>query len=123
MKKIFLAVIAAAVIFVSAETLFAWGKEGAIPNTDIGYTDLSVSKKGVGVRLTNTSGDYVRVSLKLTFFDTNGNSIGYTVFGLREIPPNSSVDISDNYLSGKWKPCRDSARIDFSKMTYEPIYD
>jgi len=91
MKKIFLAVIAAAVIFVSAETLFAWGKEGAIPNTDIGYTDLSVSKKGVGVRLTNTSGDYVRVSLKLTFFDTNGNSIGYTVFGLREIPANSSV--------------------------------
>jgi hypothetical protein len=123
MKKIFLAITMAAVFFASAKAVFAWDAEGLVPGTDIRYSGLAVSKGGVAVKLTNTSGDDVKVSLKLTFFDANGNSIGYTIFGLREIYANSSADISGNHLSGKWKPCRDSARIDFSKMTYEPIYE
>jgi hypothetical protein len=82
-----------------------------------------VSKSGVSVRLANTSGYDVRVSLKLTFFDGYGNSIGHSVFGLREISAGEPVEISGNYLSGKWKECRDAAKISFVKMTYEPIYE
>jgi hypothetical protein len=105
-----------------AGSLWAWEANGAIPGTDIEFSNLEVSKKGVAVRLANTSSDDVKVSLKLTFYDRNGNALGYSLFGLREIPAGAYSDISGNYLNGKWKPCRDSQRIEFAKMTYEPIY-
>jgi hypothetical protein len=122
MKNILCAIIVAAVVLASAGEVLAWDAEGLVPGTEIAYSGLSVSKKGVSVKLTNTSSDDVKVSLKLTFFDERGNSAGHSIFGLREIPAGESVEISGNHLSGKWKPCRDSVRIDFSKMTYEPIY-
>jgi hypothetical protein len=122
MKNILHSIIITAVILASAGDAFAWAAEGLIPGTEIEYSGLVVSKKGVTVKLTNKSLDDVKASLKLTFFDDRGNSIGHSIFGLREIPAGESVEISGNHLSGKWKPCRDSARINFSKMTYEPIY-
>jgi hypothetical protein len=99
-----------------------WDAEGVIYGTDIEYSGLTVSKNGVAVKLTNTSNTDVKVSLKLTFHNANGGSLGYSIFGLREIQAGSYADISRNYLNGKWKECRDAARMEFVKMTYEPIY-
>jgi hypothetical protein len=112
----------AAVVLSAADCAQAWSSDGVISGTDLEYSGLSVTKKGVSVRLTNTSGDDVKVSLKLTFYDVNGSSLGYSIFGLREIGARQQVEVSDNYLTGKWKPCRDSQRMEFLKMTYEPIY-
>ena len=110
-------------IAVSGTVASAWTADGVIPGTEIEYSELSVSKSGVSVKLTNTSAYDVKVSLKLTFLDREGNSLGYAIFGLREMEAGDSVTISNNYLNGNWKTCRDSARMDFSRMTYEPIYD
>ncbi|MDR1916874.1 MAG: hypothetical protein LBQ58_09905 [Synergistaceae bacterium] len=122
MKKIFLIVLAVSLILCSCSTLAAWDAEGAVPQTDIEFSSLEVSKGGVRVRLTNKSDYNVKVSLRLAFTDSEGNGIGYSIFGLREIPAGSYVDISNNYLNGNWKKCRDAHRMIWQKMTYEPIY-
>jgi hypothetical protein len=111
-----------ALILIIAGTSYAWTTDGVIPGTDIKYSGMSVTKNGVNVKLTNVSDNDVKISLKLTFYDANGNSVGYSLFGLREIYAGGYADVSNNFLNGKWKQCRDSQRMGFSKMTYEPIY-
>lgn len=122
MKKIVCAVLGIILALLTSITALGWDAEGVIYGTDIEYSGLVVSKSGVAVKLTNTSNTDVKVSLKLTFYDRNGNSRGYSIFGLREIQAGSHADISRNYLNGKWKECRDAVRMEFVKMTYEPIY-
>ena len=117
---ILFSVIAAAASYAATPS---WQTEGVIIGTEIEYADLSVSRSGVSVRLTNTSSFDVKVSLRLTFRDRGGNTLGYSLFGLREISAGTSVKISNNYLNGNWRTCRDAQRMDFSSMTYEPIYD
>ena len=130
MKKCFCAarVVTLIIIFsmtvaISHATAFAWEVDGVIPGTEIEYSGLSVSRSGVSVKLTNSSPGDVKVSLRLTFLDREGNSLGYTIFGLREIWAGNSVTITNNYLNGNWRACRDAPRINFAAMTYEPIYD
>ena len=117
-----LILIFAMAITISHRVVFAWETDGVIAGTDIEYSALVVSRQGVSVKLTNTSNDDVKVSLKLMFLDRTGNSLGYSIFGLREIGGGDSATVTNNYLNGNWRKCRDSARMDFSKMTYEPIY-
>ena len=129
MKKVFCAVRTAAWVLIltmaittSRTVASAWEADGLITGTEIEYSGLTISRSGVSVKLTNTSAYDVKASLKLTFFDREGNSLGYTIFGLREIRAEDSVTISNNYLNGNWRACRNSPRMDFSKMTYETIY-
>jgi hypothetical protein len=122
MKKIVCAVFGIILVLSAGGAALGWDAEGVIYGTDIEYSGLEVSKNGVAVKLTNTSNTDVKVSLKLTFNDRNGSSLGYSIFGLREIQAGSYADISRNYLNGKWKACRDAARMELVKMTYEPIY-
>lgn len=105
-----------------ASLAHAWEKEGVIPTTELEFEGLDISKKGVGVKLTNTSHTPVKVSLKLTFFDERSNSIGYAIFGLREIKGDSYVNIAETHLNGNWKKCREAYRIEWRAMTYELIY-
>ena len=112
------ALIFAMTITISQAAAPTWPTDGAIPLTEIGYSELSVSRKGVSVKLTNTSAADVKVSLRLSFLDREGNSIGYSLFGLKEIDAGGSVTFSNNYLNGNWKACRDAHRINFSRMTY-----
>jgi uncharacterized protein YxeA len=122
MKKIVCAVFGIILVLSAGGVALGWDAEGAIYGTDIEYSGLAVSKNGVAVKLTNTSNTDVKVSLNLIFYDRNGHSLGYSIFGLREIQAGSYADISGNYLNGKWKACRDAVRMEFVKMTYEPIY-
>jgi hypothetical protein len=122
MKKIACAALGLLLVLTANGAVFGWNAEGVINGTDIEYSGLLVSKSGVAVKLINISNTDVKISLKLTFYNINGSSLGYSIFGLREIGADSYADISKNYLSGKWKECRDAARIEFDKMTYEPIY-
>ena len=117
-----IALILSMAITTSHAVASTWAVDGVIRGTEIEYSGLTVSRSGVSVRLTNTSTDDVKVSLKLTFLDRGGNSIGHSIFGLREIEAGASVTISNNHLNGNWRACRDSARIDFARMTYEYIY-
>jgi hypothetical protein len=116
--------IAAAVLFIllTDAAARAWNADGVILGTDISYSELTVSRDGVAVKLINNSGYDVNVSLKLTFFNTDGNTDGYALFGLRTIEAGAETAVSRNYLTGSWKSCNKSARIIFEKMTYEPIY-
>lgn len=123
MKKTICTVTAILSVFMTAAAVCAWNADGVIPGTDISYSELAVSKDGVAVKLTNNSGSDARVSLKLTFFNADGNADGYALFGIRTIMAGTTVDVSRNYLTGKWRTCRNSPRIIFEKMTYEPIYD
>jgi len=122
LRKLYQFIFIVSLTLITAGVACAWNTDGEIPGTDIEYSGLSVTKNGVGVKLTNASGYDVKISLKLTFYDNNGNSMGYSIFGLREIGADGYADISNNYLNGKWKLCKDAPRIDFSRMTYEPIY-
>ena len=128
MKKCFCAARAVIMLIVFATVITAsrtdaWESEGVIPGTEIEYSGLSVTRSGVSVRLTNTSPYDVKVSLRLSFFNRDGNSLGYSIFGLREIWAGNSVTLSNNYLNGNWRHCRDAPRMDFSRMTYEHIYN
>ena len=130
MKKILYAARAVTTIIIFAAAITAshaatpsWEADGVIPGTEIEYSGLSVTRSGVSVKLTNTSFFDVKVSLRLTFFDRNGNSLGYSLFGLREIWAESSVNITNNFLNGNWRACRDAPRMDFVRMTYEYLYD
>jgi hypothetical protein len=122
LKKIISFAMSMTFLIVTASAAFSWPADGIIPGTDLEFSSLEVSREGVSVKLTNTSGDDVKVSLRLTFYDRESNAIGYSLFGLREIPAGSSIAVSRNYLNGKWKPCRDAPKGVFQKMTYEPIY-
>ncbi|MDR1472860.1 MAG: hypothetical protein LBS75_10105 [Synergistaceae bacterium] len=122
MRKLFFLVMVVLCLIASCTVLAAWDAAGTIFGTDVEFSSLEVSKGGVKVRLLNKSGYDVKISLKLTFSDSEGNSIGYSLFGLREIPAESYVDISGNYLNGNWKKCRDARRMEWQRMTYEPIY-
>ena len=85
MKKIICIAIAVLSVLVTAAVSCAWNADGVIPGTEISYSGLTVSKDGVAVKLTNNSVSDVRVSLKLTFFNADGNADGYALFGLRTI--------------------------------------
>jgi uncharacterized protein YcfL len=122
MKKFFSLAVALMLLIPCTGCAFAWENTGAINGTDIEYSEMSVSKGGVDVRLTNTSAADVKVSLKVSFFDKEGNSIGHSIVGLREIQAGASVGISGNYLTGNWRQCRDARRMTWEKMTYELIY-
>jgi hypothetical protein len=123
MKKTICIVTAVLSILVTAAAACAWGTDGVIPGTDISYSGLTVSRDGIAVKLINNSGYDIRTSLKLTFFNANGNTDGYALFGVRTIAAGAEADISRNYLTGNWRSCGKSAKIIFEKMTYEPIYD
>jgi hypothetical protein len=123
MKKTICIITAVLSVFVTAAAVCAWNADGVIPGTDLTYSELTVSKDGVAVKLTNNSNYDVKASLKLTFLNADGNTDGYALFGLRTIPAGSETAISRNYLTGRWKTCGKSPRIIFEKMTYEPIYD
>jgi hypothetical protein len=110
-------------VFLSVAAVYAWNADGVIPGTDISYSELTVSRDGVAVKLTNNSNYDARVSLKLTFFNEDGNADGYALFGLRTIAAGTEVAVSRNYLTGNWRTCNKSARIIFEHMTYQPIYD
>lgn len=94
---------------------------GPIPETEIVFSHLAISRNGVDVRLTNEALSGVRVSLRLSFYDEEWNRIGYAIFGLREISAGDSVDVTGNYLSGNWKKCRNAYRLKWEKMTYESV--
>jgi hypothetical protein len=83
---------------------------------------MTVSKTGLDVRLKNVSAFDVKVSLRVAFIDREGNTIGYSIVGLREIPAGTYADISRNFLNGNWRQCRDARRMIWEKMTYEQIY-
>ena len=121
MKRLFTAGLTLSILLVLVAGAYAWEAQGMIYGTDIEYSMLELSKNGVRVRLANTYDTGVRLSLRLAFYDRTGNTIGYSLFGLREIPGGAYVDISGNYLNGNWRACRDAARIEWQKMTYEPI--
>lgn len=121
MKKALLGICAAISLLSFASWAGAWEAQGTIFGTDIEYSLLSLSKDGVRVRLTNAYDTDVKVSLRLTFYDSTGNTLGYSLFGLREIPGNAYADVSNNYLNGNWRTCRDAPRIEWQKMTYEAV--
>ena len=121
MKGLFAAILSLSILLTFVACAGAWDEQGTIYGTDIEYSSLTLSKNGVRVRLTNTYETAVKLSLRLTFYDRTGNTIGYSLFGLREIPGDAYVDIGGNYLNGNWRACRDAARIEWQKMTYEPI--
>ena len=123
MKKTICIAAAVLSVFMTVSALYAWNDGGVIPGTDISYSELTVSRDGVAVKLTNNSGSDVRVSLKLTFLNTDGYADGYALFGVRTIAAGTEAAVSRNYLTGNWRTCRKSAKIIFEKMTYEPIYD
>jgi hypothetical protein len=114
---------AAAVIeLASPARLAAWNAAGGVPETEIEYSDMQVSKEGVTVKLANRSQTDVKVSLRVAFLDASGNEIGHSLFGLREIAAGSAAEVSRNYITGKWKECRDAPRAEWRKMTYEYLY-
>lgn len=121
MNGLFATIVSLCILLAFAAGADAWDAQGMIYGTDIEYSLLTLSKNGVRVRLTNTYETDVKLSLRLTFYDRTGNTLGYSLFGLREIPGESYVDISSNYLNGNWRACRDAARIEWQRMTYEPI--
>ncbi|MDR3332427.1 MAG: hypothetical protein LBT08_07350 [Synergistaceae bacterium] len=122
MGKKFSIVIALALLMICTGRASSWEDGGAIFGTDIEYSGMKVSKSGVDVRLTNVSASDVKVSLRLTFLTRDGNTVGYSLFGLREIPAGTYVDIRGNYLNGAWKQCKDSERMTWQRMTYELVY-
>jgi hypothetical protein len=116
----FIAALAMAVIYGAAA--FAWEDGGVIIDTDVEYSEMKVSKSGLDVRLRNTSTVDIKVSLRALFRDRTGNSIGYSIIGLREIPAGTTVDIAGNHVTGNWRQCRDAPRMIWEKMTYELLY-
>ncbi|MDR3321274.1 MAG: hypothetical protein LBS93_02410 [Synergistaceae bacterium] len=127
-KKLFpmyiliLLALASAIELVAAARLMAWSAAGFVPETEIEYSDLQVTRDGVSVKLTNGSQIDVKVSLSVTFYDDSGNKVGHTIFGLRKISAGSVAEISRNYLTGNWRGCRDAPRAEWRKMTYEYLY-
>lgn len=121
MKKFrFFLCLAVAILF--AATAYAWDAQGKIYGTDIEYSNLAVTKNGVDVKFTNTYYSDVKISLRLNFYDRTGNLLGYSIFGLQEIPAETYVDINGNYLNGNWRKCRDAAKLQWQRMTYEILY-
>jgi hypothetical protein len=121
--KIFAALCAAMILAAGAASYAgAWEKSGRIPGTEIEFSNLEISKDGVSVRLENTSGSDVKVSLTLYFRDKQGNSVGYSIFAVREIPDGGYVDAAGNYLSGSLRECRTAHKIEWKRMTYEYLY-
>jgi hypothetical protein len=100
----------------------AWEDRGAVIGTDVEYSEMKISKNGLDIRLRNTSAVDVKISLRALFRDKTGNSIGYSIIGLREIPAGTTVDILGNHLTGNWRQCRDAPRMIWEKMTYELLY-
>jgi hypothetical protein len=121
-QKIFFASVCAAALLIFATGAIAWEASGTIPGTEIEFSNLQVTKKGLTVRLINSANSDVKVSLEVSFIDRTGNGIGHSIFGLREIQAGTYVDISGNYLSGAWKACKDAPRMEWRKMTYEYLY-
>ncbi|MDL2263949.1 hypothetical protein LJC31_04785 [Synergistaceae bacterium OttesenSCG-928-I11] len=121
MKKICLSLCLALIIF-SVAAAHAWDAQGKIYGTDVEYSGLAITKQGVDVKFTNTYYSDVKISLRLNFYDRTGNLLGYSLFGLREIPAEAYVDIAGNYLNGNWRKCRDATRLEWQRLTYEVLY-
>ena len=121
MKKIRLFLCLALAMF-SVTTAHAWEAQGKIYGTDVEYSNLAITRNGVDVKFTNTYDSDVKISLRLNFYDRTGNLLGYSIFGLREIPAETYVDINGNYLNGNWRHCRDAAKMEWQRMTYEILY-
>lgn len=121
-EKKFLILLAAVMLLACASLARAWETEGALPATELAFSGLEVSREGVAVRLTNTSHRAVKISSRITFYDERGNTVGYALFGLREIPAGSYVNISGNHLTGNWRHCRDAHRMVWEPLTYELVY-
>jgi len=121
--KIKLAIPVVVCLALFAATAYAWEKNGIIPGTELAFEELGITKKGVSVRLVNTSHTPIRVSMRLNFYDERANSLGYTILGLREIPPGSYVNIAENHLNGSWRKCREAYRAEWRPMTYELVYE
>lgn len=122
MKK-FAAVFAAVITMISACASFAYETVGIVPGTSVEYSGLAITKSGVNVMLTNKETSPVKVSLRLSFYDRNGNRLGYSLFGLRELDGDGgSSSVTSNYLNGKWKECKDAFRVEWEKMTFEILY-
>jgi hypothetical protein len=122
MKKCSLFIAALAMTIIYCTAALAWEDKGIIIDTDVEYSEMKVSKSGLDVRLRNTSTVDIRISLRALFRDRTGNSIGYSIIGLREIPAGTTVDIAGNHVTGNWKQCRDAPRMIWEKMTYELLY-
>jgi hypothetical protein len=120
----FFAALCMAVLLFMVTTLpaGAWETNGKIPGTEVEFSGLQVSKSGVTVRLKNSEPTDVKISLELSFYDKYNNSIGHSIFGVREISQGTYVDITGNYLSGVWKSCKNATRMEWKKMTYEYLY-
>jgi opacity protein-like surface antigen len=121
MKKIIVLLCLAAALF-SAAAACAWDAQGPIYGTEVEFSELTVTKNGVDVKFTNTSISDVKISLRLNFYDRNGNVQGYSLFGLREIAAGTYTDVRGNYLNGNWRKCRDAARMEWQRLTYEILY-
>lgn len=100
----------------------AWEPNGKIYGTDVEYSEASVTKQGMSLKLRNSFPTAVKLSFRVDFFDARGNRLGYSLFGLKEIPGGGEIEVNGNHITGKWKPCRDAARAIWEKMTYEPVY-
>ena len=122
MKKICLFLCCLAIVIFSVAPLHAWDTQGKIYGTDVEYSNLAITKQGVDVKFTNTYSSDVKISLRLNFYDRTGNLLGYSLFGLREIPAEAYVDIGANYLNGNWRKCRDATRLEWQRLTYEILY-
>lgn len=118
-SAVLLAFVLLAAASIKSEAIDAQGK---IFRTDIEFSELAITKRGLTVKLTNTSDVPIKISSKLMFFDKSGNSVGYALFGLREIPSGTFVIFSGVPLKGSWKQCRDAPRWDWQTMTYEILY-
>lgn len=121
-RKIILMILVVIVALFCSSSSNALETNGKIYDTDVEYSDLVISKEGVSLKLTNTFSTPVKLSFSINFYDKNGNKIGHSIFGLRELAAESSSEYRGNYITGSWKACRDSFRAVFEKMTYEPIY-
>lgn len=122
LKALMPAALALCILLASAPLAIAWEANGILPGTDVEYTNLTVTKRGVSVRLQNMDDYPVKLSLRLSFFDRSGNTLGYSLFGLREIRSGKYIEFTNNHLSGSWKPCRDAARMEWKCLTHEVIY-
>lgn len=115
-------ILAAACLLLFASLAHAWEKDGLIPATELEFAELKISRKGVSVKLINTSHTPIKASLKLTFSDNRGNTIGYAIFGLREIGGGNYVNIAETHLNGDWKKCQEAYRAEWQPMTYQLVY-
>lgn len=125
MLKKLLAVIFSLMLFLPCTTEAAppqWSTEGLLAGTEISYSAMAVGKSGLSVKFTNTSHSTLKISSRLTFYDKNMDKVGYSLFGVREIPAGESVEFFNNHITGDWKKCKSAFKTEWETMTYEQVY-